>query len=260
MTTAKAEPPSFSSLVVIGDSLSDSGNAGRFSDGPVWVEHVADRLAVTLRPSRLGGTNLAVGGARVTGTPTDLRGQADAFLAARGGRLDPAALYVVWGGANDLLGSGPGSSEAVATAAADRLARIVDGLAAAGAARILVPNLPDVGHTPALRAAGPAVAAGARRLSQAFDSALERALAQVESRRRIRILRLDLFTLADRVMADPATFGFRDTTHPCAGTGSCDGYLFWDQIHPTAFAHARLAAVALEVLGFDVARPSATAD
>jgi phospholipase/lecithinase/hemolysin len=216
MTTAKAEPPSFSSLVVIGDSLSDSGNAGRFSDGPVWVEHVADRLAVTLRPSRLGGTNLAVGGARVTGTPTDLRGQADAFLAARGGRLDPAALYVVWGGANDLLGSGPGSSEAVATAA--------------------------------------------RRLSQAFDSALERALAQVESRRRIRILRLDLFTLADRVMADPATFGFRDTTHPCAGTGSCDGYLFWDQIHPTAFAHARLAAVALEVLGFDVARPSATAD
>ena len=46
-------------------------------------------------------------------------------------------------------------------------------------------------------------------------------------------------------MADPAAFGFRDTTHPCAGTGSCEGYLFWDQIHP-AFAHARLA-VALEV-------------
>lgn len=95
MATAEAEPPSFSGLVVIGDSLSDSGNAGRFSDGPVWVEHVAERLAVTLRPSRLGGTNLAVGGARVTGAPTDLRGQADAFLAARGGRLDPAALYVV---------------------------------------------------------------------------------------------------------------------------------------------------------------------
>jgi cholinesterase len=260
MATAEAEPPSFSGLVVIGDSLSDSGNAGRFSDGPVWVEHVAQRLAVTLRPSRLGGTNLAVGGARVTGAPTDLRGQADAFLAARRGRLDPAALYVVWGGANDLLGSGPGSSEAVAAGAADRLARIVDDLAAGGAARILVPNLPDVGHTPALRAAGPAVAAGARRLSLAFDSALERALAEVESRRRIRILRLDLFALADRVMADPAAFGFRDTTHPCAGTGSCEGYLFWDQIHPTAFAHARLAAVALEVLGFDVARPPATAN
>ena len=53
MATAEAEPPSFSALVVIGDSLSDSGNAGRFADGPVWVEHVAERLAVTLRPRGL---------------------------------------------------------------------------------------------------------------------------------------------------------------------------------------------------------------
>ena len=50
----QAETPSFSGLVVIGDSLSDSGNAGHFSDGPVRVEHVAARLAVRLRPSRLG--------------------------------------------------------------------------------------------------------------------------------------------------------------------------------------------------------------
>jgi hypothetical protein len=27
----------FDQLVVLGDSLSDMGNAGRFSDGPVWI-------------------------------------------------------------------------------------------------------------------------------------------------------------------------------------------------------------------------------
>lgn len=245
-----AEPePRFSGLVVLGDSLSDSGNAGPFSDGRVWVEHLAEGLGLGLRPSRLGGSNHAVGGARVAGGPADLRGQADALLAASGRRLDPGALHVVWGGANDVLGAGPGMGEAAVESAAASLARIVDDLAAAGAVQFLVPNLPDAGHTPALRAAGPAAAAAARRLSLAFDAALERALAAVEARHRIRIRRLDVLTLADRVIADPAAFGFRDTTRPCAGTGSCDGYLFWDQIHPTAFAHARLATVALEALG-----------
>jgi phospholipase/lecithinase/hemolysin len=256
MKTAKAELPSFTGLVVLGDSLSDSGNAGRFSDGPVWVEHVAERLAVTLRPSRLGGTNYAVGGARVQGEPTDLRGQADALLAARGGRLDPAALHIVWGGANDLLSAGPGAGETTARTTAASLARIVDDLAAAGAVQILVLNLPDVGHTPALRAAGPAVMAGARRLSLAFDEALERALAEVEVRRQVRIHRLDIFALADRVIADPAAFGFRDIARPCLGAGSCEGFLFWDQIHPTGFAHARLAAVTLEMLGLPASRPA----
>jgi cholinesterase len=41
----------FSRLVVFGDSLSDTGNAGRFSNGSVWVEVLARRLNVTLQPS-----------------------------------------------------------------------------------------------------------------------------------------------------------------------------------------------------------------
>ena len=62
--TPALSAPSFSGLVVLGDSLSDNGNAGRFSNGPVWVEHLAEWLGLELRPSRLGGTNHAVGGAR----------------------------------------------------------------------------------------------------------------------------------------------------------------------------------------------------
>jgi len=70
--------PAFEAIVVLGDSLSDTGNAGRFSNGPVWVETLARGLNLLLRPSRAGGLNFAVGGARLDphSGPTSLRAQA----------------------------------------------------------------------------------------------------------------------------------------------------------------------------------------
>jgi phospholipase/lecithinase/hemolysin len=64
MSASAQDPPPFGHIVVFGDSLSDTGNAGRFSNGPVWVEQLAARLEVALRPAQAGGLNFAVGGAR----------------------------------------------------------------------------------------------------------------------------------------------------------------------------------------------------
>lgn len=244
---ARAAP--FTGLVVLGDSLSDQGNAGRFSDGPVWVEGVAQALGLPLRPARLGGDNYAVGGARVAEGPSSLEAQAEALLKAKRGRLDAGVLHVVWGGANDLLWAGTAADpgrQAGMTAAA--VARIVERLAKAGAGAILVANLPDIGMTPALRAQGPAWMAGARRLSQAYNAALTQALDAVEGWERVRLYRLDVWALGERVLADPAAHGFKEVTRPCGGR-DCATALFWDQIHPTAAAHAGLARTALGVLG-----------
>ena len=105
MSTAATAAPVFDRLVVFGDSLSDVGNAGRFSNGPVWVEQLATRLGLAIMPSQKGGLNFAVGGARLDprSGAQNLRAQADMFLkmAPRMSRT----LYVVYGGGNDLLGA-----------------------------------------------------------------------------------------------------------------------------------------------------------
>ena len=118
-----APPPSFSSLVVLGDSLSDSGRLfaltgntfppapyyqGRFSDGPVAVERLASGLGL----SGAQFNNLAIAGARTgrsgsadanIGQATGMLTQLATFQAAlAGGPANPNALYYVWGGANDM--------------------------------------------------------------------------------------------------------------------------------------------------------------
>ena len=236
-------------IVVIGDSLSDSGNAGRFSNGPVWVEQLGSRLGVPVRPSSVGGFNFAYGGARLDprSGPTSLRAQTDLYLKQppRPGRT----LHVVFGGGNDVLAAvGTAQAERMVDDAATSLKSIVADLAEHGATDILVPSLPDVGMTPEIRSRGGRAVSQARALSDRFNAASDRVLADVGSRHRVRIHRLDIRGMAEQAREDPQAFGFLDVTTPCSGRASCEGYLFWDNVHPTTHAHARLADAAFDIL------------
>src|SRR5215217_7794985 len=95
MTSSTQAMLAFDHVVVFGDSLSDAGNAGRFTNGPVWVEYLAQKLGLPLNPARAGGTNFAVGGARLDprSGDTSLRAQASAYL--RTSRPRGRTLYVV---------------------------------------------------------------------------------------------------------------------------------------------------------------------
>ena len=240
---------SFTALVAFGDSLSDNGNAGRFSNGPVWVEHLARALGLGLRPSRLGGSNYAVGGALAAGGANAVTAQVEDYLAGHAS-ADPRALYTVWAGGNDLLAAGFAPRPDVAAGeAAAAIGSAVGALVAAGARAVLVPNLPDIAMTPAVRLAGARTAALARRISATYDRTLTAALDRLVSGSTSPVLRLDVRALAERVLADPDAAGFRNVSEPCQGRSTCDGYVFWDMIHPTAQAHARLAAAALQVIG-----------
>src|SRR5829696_5479821 len=241
--------PAFDQIVVFGDSLSDNGNAGRSSNGPVWVEHLAEQLGLSLRPSQAGGMNFAVGGARLDPRSgnTSLRAQASTYL--RTSHPPGRSLNIVYGGGNDLLAAvgDPGGETMVASAVAS-LRSIVADLVGQGATDILAPNLPPIGITPAVRAQGGQAVEAANGLAARFNIALDQALSEFSSRPGLRLYRLDVWQLAERVKADPAAAGFVDITSPCAHHQRCEGYLFWDDVHPTTQAHRRLADAAFQVL------------
>ena len=115
---AQAAIPTYTNLYVFGDSYCDVGNLfaatggaepaapyynGRFSNGPIWVDHVAGFLGLPFKASLLGGTDYAFGGAwvtepqSVTGVPS-IPQQVELFLSQHGGKADPNALYIIEGG------------------------------------------------------------------------------------------------------------------------------------------------------------------
>ncbi|MCX7424362.1 MAG: SGNH/GDSL hydrolase family protein [Planctomycetia bacterium] len=255
-----------SDVVVFGDSLSDTGNTyslteglypafpyfeGRSSNGPVWVEHLAADLGLpapifSLSPD--GGTDCAYGGAETGSGFTyyfilaipNLGTQIETYLDDVG---EAAAddLFVVWGGGNDFLDGQSDISVPVAS-----LANHVNTLAAAGAEEFLVPNLPPLGQTP--RYHGTVSEKAMDNLSIAFNAELAAELDTLATTLAVTIHRLDVFAMFQRVLADPAAFGFTNVTDQALNDGSPvpnpEAYLFWDDIHPTAAGHAWLGELA----------------
>jgi phospholipase/lecithinase/hemolysin len=194
-------------------------------------------------------SNYVIGGARLDpgSGPTSLPAQIGRYL--RGHQPTLRILYIVFGGGNDLLAAieAPGA-EGIVDSAAAALAGIAAELAEHGARDILVPNLPDVGRTPEIRNRGETAREHARRLTDRFNAEADGALAKVASRFDVRIYGLDVRAMAERARADPAASGFADVAKPCMALRSCDGHLFWDHVHPTTRAHARLAEAAADML------------
>lgn len=145
------------SLTVFGDSLSDSGNVGRFTfDGaqhPLYDEILAAHLGEDLQRSTLGGSNYAQGGAvSVPKLDPELntQDQLAGYLASTGGRADNNGLYIHWVGANDIAAAVTNpltASETISNSANQSVAQIKT-LLDAGAGAVIVPTVPQLGSTP----------------------------------------------------------------------------------------------------------------
>jgi outer membrane lipase/esterase len=265
----------YSSMVVFGDSLSDSGNdallgainpaqvitgnsyvpgaayaSGTFSNGPVWASDAASALGVPLLPSVLGGTNFAFGGATTGGAGAipNLIQQANIYLGSTGNVASPNALYVVEGGGNDAraaLAAIQGGANAGATVMSTvasfvaNVGNIVGALQSAGAQHIIVWDTPNLGLAPALLAAPPGTAAFATSLAQLMNAALT---AQLLGDPGVSIF--DIFGLGTSIGANPGAFGLTNVTDACgAPSNGCNPATaeYWDGIHPTAAAHLLIA-------------------
>lgn len=251
-------------LYVFGDSYCDVGNLftatrgavpcepyykGRFSNGLIWVDHVARFLGVTLAPSLLGGTNYAFGGAWVT-APQPLPGgafipsvpqQVELYLNRHGGKADPNAVYIIEGGGNDILGTKAAVfPQTLAYQIAGCIVDCAIMLRQAGAKHFIIPNLFDVGLLPAAETN----ASFASEASTATNEFVNSLLALDYDEQAFQILRMDVFGLLNALQIDPTRFGFTDIYRPCLTTAQCadpDRTFFWDMYHPTEFGHVCLA-------------------
>ena len=246
----RADSTPFSRIIVFGDSLSDTGNfyrmtgdtfppsppywQGRFCNGPVWVEYLAEDLGMAGLED-----NYAVGGA-ATGTENDsapfggVQNQIARYVSSHPG--DPDALYILWAGHNDVmlaLTTGRYDPSQIVPNTINNIRT----LWAAGARHILVVNLADLGKIPMLVSTEDSATVSwfVASINENLADALHGLAAEG-----VPAITLDAFTFVDTVVADPAQYGFSDATD--AGIGlypvNPTGYLFWDNTHPTTeFQH-----------------------
>jgi len=253
----------YSSFYVFGDSLSDDGKfgqlpatppseGGRFSNGPVWAEHIAQDFTDAGKDSG----NLAVGGATANDTATltplsTFNGQINAFFNAlvtdtglpqnfttpptpegTGPTPGDNPLVAVWFGGNDLFASfEPADIAAAAKSVADGITRLATSPLGMFD-DFLVANLPDLGDTPAysslltLGATTPEELAAAQQVAAAASAAASAATEQfnlelksnldlIEEDLGIRIIDYDAFAVSKDVFANPGDYPFASLTQPC---------------------------------------------
>ncbi|STY28380.1 lysophospholipase A [Legionella wadsworthii] len=276
-------------IVVFGDSLSDNGNLyrfmkfqlppsppyfeGRFSNGPLWIEHLINSYFPENPSAHL--LDYAYGGAGVSEEEGDdevlftLRREVNDYLSDHQDKASEDSLYVIWIGANNYLAFPSDMDETlhnVNTGIIHSMQRLVQ----KGAKHILVVNLPDLGRTPAAIEfdSVETMTAYTREhnnlLSKSIDD-LKHEYPDVEW------LYYDLYQAFDEMMAHPQDYGFNNITETCVNSvvdditknsvlkmvasvkpsinsDACTGYLFFDLVHPTALAHKILGERARTML------------
>jgi phospholipase/lecithinase/hemolysin len=266
----KALAVSFSRMYVFGDSVSDTGNdfkatggllppsppyfEGRFSNGPIWVDYLAQDLGLNPSPN----TNFAFGGATTGSINTTVPGlpglqqEINGFTQANPS-ADANGLYIVQAGSNDYLGGGVTDP----TVPLANLSNAVTSLVGVGARNILVVNLPDLGKLPSANGNSQR-SSSLSLLANAHNAGLVQTLDALRPQlgSDVNLLGLDINTLLSSAIANPAEFNFTNVTDACLSVPSCasadqnqqNQYLFWDPFHPTTVAHKFIGDLAFSVV------------
>ena len=303
--TGNAWGQNFSNVVVFGDSLSDSGNAASLqplppgssfttNPDPVWSEIVAQDFGASGSNSLAGGPNYAFAGACMNpDTPCDfdqsprVTEQIEQYFLKSDGRADPNALYVIWGGVNDVadslgyfLKNDPNNlpmaqrftpQEATLAAASVNVEQIRR-LQEAGARHVLVYNLPDISKSPYAVNLGQVAQGALTQLGSRYNETLYAGIRESED----GIIPINVHAFFNEIVENPGTYGFTDATGTACGepdatsavsiicgpegsglpvtdkSGANRQYLFADRSHPSGATHEMIASMVTSTLAAPV--------
>ncbi|MBD2439658.1 SGNH/GDSL hydrolase family protein [Nostoc sp. FACHB-110] len=279
----------FSNLYIFGDSYSDIGNAfnatggilaappnyyGRFSNGYLWVDYLADNLEISLQPSTENtshnqGLNFSVGGATtgldnlfpavIPNLPelSGLQQQIHSFsslLQQNQQSINPNALCIIWAGAADyapFVNGIPKYSDPVTTIA--NISTAIQGLIELGAKNILLVNLIDIGKTPLASEVNQITNADlVSQVIQQHNQALKEIAYIFDDK--INLVLFDVKSIVAEAIANPQKFGFTNTNQACSlvESGHPDEYVFWDQVHLTTKVNHIIAEEAFSLLRYEI--------
>ena len=239
---------------------------GRFSNGPVWVERFV--MEKFHEKSKEHLFDYAVGGAGVSDDSSalfSLHNQVDSYFMANGDKADANTIYIVWIGANNYLALPDDEDKAVADVN-DGIEQELELLASRGAKYIAVANLPDLGRIPAANDFESKEKFSI--ISHKHNQELERRIANLKAKYpHVTWPILDAYSEMTKMLDNPANYGLTNVTDTCYEAayeedqkpsvraiiaasaspkpelvrGACDGYLFFDPVHPAAQAHKIMA-------------------
>lgn len=286
-------------IVVFGDSLSDNGNLyevmkhqippsppyfeGRFSNGPLWIEHLIQSYFPENPSMHL--QDYAYGGAGVSEEDGDdevfftLRREITTYLLTHHDKASEDSLYVVWIGANNYLAL-PSEAEKVLQSVHVGILHSLQRLVEKGAKHILVVNLPDLGRSPAALQLD--AVAEMNYFTREHNNLLAKAVSHLQQEYpEVQWLYYDLYHAFNEVLEHSQDYGFTNITDTCIDSSAvddltktsvlkmvaaakpgmkqndaCSGYLFFDLVHPTAIAHKILgerARAMLDGAGVEIA-------
>jgi outer membrane lipase/esterase len=250
---------------------------GRFSNGRVFTEMLGNTLALAAATpnSVRSSLNFAFGGANAAGTstlPPSLGVQVGLFQ-QRGITPQRMDLFTVLAGPNDMIpvlgaATTPGNPAALDIAGANfaqAVATNVQALIGLGAKNLVVLGMPNLGATPRALATGGAGGIGSTlglRATNAFNNELRARLQTIATSSAgadVNLVYTDLHGVIDRIALDYRSLGYNNASSyylapGAAGGGSGDpnGYVFWDDIHPTTKTHSILAAIVTEQLNPEI--------
>lgn len=283
-------------IVALGDSLSDTGNLyiymnkqlplsppyykGRFSSGPVWIEHLAEHFYPGNADKHL--LVYAFGGSGIDldedeeddvddGAMLTLKSQVDSYLLAHHDKADSDSLFTVWMGSNNYLGV-PEDEEEVTRLVVAGIEKELVRLADHGAKHIMVVNLPDLGRIPMAREleSEKEMSSLTNKHNQKLFDRVQALKAQYPD---VQWFHYNMNATFNEALTNSVEYGFEDVTNTCYESleylptaqpvlsmasrikptmriegDLCEKYLFFDPVHPTGKAHEYLAQEAALIL------------
>ena len=277
-----------SHIYAFGDTFSDNGNAykinkgilaetgenaeamkwfetfywqGRYTNGPVAVEVLADRLKIDLTDYAVTYANSDTSNAVDTDFAefknTGLLGQAQKYIASlKGEKADPDALYHIKIGSGAFMNLYEGDPKPIADQVIANISEAISLLAAAGAKQYMVANMHNISAYPDKSEMD---VSGAKAYQSYFNSTLPVAMEKLARELGVKITIFDYQAVEDHIMSNPAEYGITNIMDQCldatdfteSDTTVCkspDEYFFWDGGRPTRTVHQILGEAMAEQL------------